>query len=139
MLFRSIKAGVEKGAYICTASEGQPELVFIATGSEVSLALAVTERMIDKKIRVVSMPCWEIFMEQTQEYRDEVIPPRGCMKISMEAGTTLGWDKFIGPSGLAIGIDHFGASAPGKDLAQEFGFTPDQVEEKIRNHLSALL
>ncbi len=78
-------------------------------------------------------------MEQTQEYRDEVIPLRGCMKISMEAGTTLGWDKFIGPSGLAIGIDHFGASAPGKDLAQEFGFTPDQVEEKIRNHLSALL
>ena len=134
-----IKAGVEKGGYICTASEGEPELVFIATGSEVSLALAVTERMIDKKIRVVSMPCWEIFMEQTQEYRDEVIPPRGCMKISMEAGTTLGWDKFIGPSGLAIGIDHFGASAPGKDLAQEFGFTPDQVEEKIRNHLSALL
>ena len=61
------------------------------------------------------------------------------MKISIEAGTTLGWDKFIGPAGLAVGIDHFGASAPGKDLAEEFGFTADQVEQKIRNHLADLL
>ncbi len=134
-----IKAGVERGGYIFQESAGTPELVFLATGSEVSLAVSVAEQMDDKKVRVVSLPCWEIFMEQSQEYRDEVIPPRGCMKISMEAGTTLGWDKFIGPAGLAIGIDHFGASAPGKDLAQKFGFTPDQVEEKIRNHLSALL
>ena len=134
-----IKAGVNKGGYIYHDCEGSPELVFIATGSEVSLSMSTAELMDDKKIRVVSLPCWEIFMEQSQEYRDEVIPQRGCMKISLEAGTTFGWDKFIGPAGLVIGIDHFGASAPGKDLAQEFGFTPDQVEEKIRNHLSALL
>ena len=60
-------------------------------------------------------------------------------EISIEAGTTLGWDKFIGPAGLAVGVDHFGASAPGKDLAEEFGFTADQVEQKIRNHLADLL
>ena len=134
-----IKAGVAKGGYIYQECDGSPELVFIATGSEVSLAVSVAEAMDDKRIRVVSLPCWEIFMEQSQEYRDEVIPQRGSMKISIEAGTTLGWDKFIGPAGLAVGIDHFGASAPGKDLAEEFGFTADQVEQKIRNHLADLL
>ncbi len=130
-----IISGVNKGGYIYKDSEGQPELVFIATGSELSLAIATAERMNDKKIRIVSLPCWEIFMEQTQDYRDEVIPLRGCMKISMEAGITLGWERFVGPAGLTIGIDHFGASAPNKDLAEEFGFTPEQIEQKIRNHL----
>ena len=78
-------------------------------------------------------------MEQSMEYRNDVIPIRGCMKISMEAGVTLGWERFVGPAGLSIGLDHFGASAPNKDLAEEFGFTPVKVEIKIREHLEKLL
>jgi len=130
--------GVSKGAYAVVDCDN-PELVFLATGSEVSLAIEVAKVMSDKKIRVVSMPCWEIFEEQSDDYKNVLIPKRGAMKISMEAGITMGWDKYIGPNGLAIGIDHYGASAPGKDLAEEFGFTAGQVESKIRNHLANLL
>ena len=78
-------------------------------------------------------------MEQSLDYRNDVIPPRGCMKISMEAGVTIGWERFIGPAGLSIGLDHYGASAPNSDLAEEFGFTPEKVEMKIREHLEKLL
>ena len=130
--------GVSKGAYAVLDCEN-PELVFLATGSEVGLAMDVATSMTDKNIRVVSMPCWEIFETQSDEYKKSLIPDRGAMKISMEAGITLGWSKYAGPNGLSIGINHFGASAPGKDLAEEFGFTADQVEQKIRNHLADLL
>jgi len=137
--FDAVKEGVSKGGYIVQDCEGDPELVFIATGSEVSLAMETAKQMSDKKIRVVSLTCWELFFHQDEEYRRSIIPEKGCMKISMEAGTTMGWERFVGPAGLSIGIDHFGASAPGKDLAEEFGFTADQVEQKIRNHLADLL
>jgi transketolase len=130
--------GVSKGAYYVLDCEN-PELVFLATGSEVGLAMEVAAAMSDKNIRVVSMPCWEIFEQQSDEYKNSLIPSRGAMKVSLEAGITMGWDKYIGQNGLAIGIDHFGASAPGKDLAEEFGFTADQVEQKIRDHLTRLL
>ena len=135
----AIVAGVQKGGYIVTDSAEHPELIFLATGSEVSLAMEVADLMNDKRIRVVSMPCLEIFDQQSPEYKTQVIPERGCMKISIEAGITHGWEKYIGSNGLAIGIDHFGASAPYKDLAKEFGFTAAQVEKKIRDHLAALL
>ena len=134
----SIVDGVSKGAYSVMDCEN-PELVFLATGSEVSLAINVAKSMNDKRIRIVSMPCWEIFEEQSDEYKTSLIPDRGAMKISMEAGIIDGWEKYIGPNGLSIGINHFGASAPGKNLAKEFGFTADQVEVKIRDHLKALL
>ena len=130
--------GVGRGAYI-VVEENSPELVFLATGSEVSLAMDVASNMTDKRVRVVSMPCWEIFEDQPQSYKESVIPVRGAMKISFEAGITLGWDKYIGSNGLSIGIDHFGASAPGKHLAEEFGFTPHKIESKIRQHLDRLL
>mgnify|MGYP000116960992 CR=1 FL=1 len=133
-----IIGGVSKGAYAVVECDN-PELIFIATGSEVGLAMEVANAMDDKQIRVVSMPCWEVFEQQTDEYKNSLIPSRGAMKISMEAGITMGWEKYIGPNGLSIGINHFGASAPGKDLAQEFGFTADQVEKKIRNYLANLL
>ena len=133
----SIVQGVSKGAYVVFECEN-PELIFLATGSEVGLAIEVANAMIDKRVQVVSMPCWEIFEKQSNEYKHSLIPNRGVMKISLEAGITMGWDKYIGPSGLSIGINHFGASAPGKDLAREFGFTADQVEAKIRNHLKKL-
>ena len=130
--------GVSKGAYALVQCD-EPELVFIGTGSEVSLAIQVAKKMNDKKIRVVSMPCREIYEKQSDEYKNSIIPTRGAMKVSMEAGITMGWEKYIGVNGLSIGIDHYGASAPGKDLANEFGFTVDKVENKIREHLSNLL
>ena len=134
----SIVDGVSKGAYSVMDCEN-PELVFLATGSEVSLAINVAKSMNDKRIRIVSMPCWEIFERQSDEYKTSLIPDRGAMKISMEAGIIHGWEKYIGPNGLSIGINHFGASAPGKNLAEEFGFTAEQVEVKIRDHLKELL
>ena len=137
--WNEIKVGVARGGYIYKDCEKQPELIFIATGSELSLAVDTAERMSDKHIRIVSLPCWELFMEQSMDYRNDVIPIRGCMKISMEAGVTIGWERFVGPAGLSIGLDHFGASAPNKDLAEEFGFTSQKVEIKIRKHLEKLL
>ena len=134
----SIVDGVSKGAYSVMDCEN-PELVFLATGSEVSLAIEVAKSMNDKRIRIVSMPCWEIFERQSDEYKTSLIPDRGAMKVSMEAGIVDGWEKYIGPNGLSIGINHFGASAPGKNLAEEFGFTAEQVEVKIRDHLKELL
>ena len=135
----AIVAGVQKGGYVVKDSAEHPELIFLATGSEVSLALEVADLMNDKRIRVVSMPCLEIYDQQSPEYKSQIIPERGCMKISIEAGITQGWEKYIGSNGLAIGIDHFGASAPYKDLAKEFGFTAAQVEKKVRDHLAGLL
>ena len=134
----SIVDGVSKGAYSVMDCEN-PELVFLATGSEVSLAINVAKSMNDKRIRIVSMPCWEIFERQSDEYKTSLIPDRGAMKVSMEAGIVDGWEKYIGPNGLSIGINHFGKSAPGKNLAEEFGFTAEQVEVKIRDHLKELL
>ena len=85
------------------------------------------------------MPCMEIFDKQPDDYKNQLIPKRGCLKITIEAGITTGWEKYAGVNGLSIGLDHYGASAPGKDLAHEFGFTPGKVEEKIRAHLKTLL
>ena len=95
--------------------------------------------MKDKNIRVVSMPCMEIFEKQDQQYQSSIIPNRGCLKITIEAGITHGWEKFSEFNGLSIGIDRYGASAPGKILADEFGFTPEKIESKIRTHLKNLL
>ncbi len=130
--------GVSKGAYT-VKDEPNPELIFLATGSETSLALEVAKKMHDKRIKVVSMPCWEIFEHQSQDYKNTLIPQRGALKVSFEAGVTLGWERYNGINGLSIGIDHFGASAPGKDLAKEFGFTVDDIEVKIRKFLGTLL
>ena len=134
-----IEAGVRKGAYVVKDCNGTPEIIFIATGSEVSMSLETANLMSDKRIRVISMPCMDIFESQSDEYKNELIPPRGCLKVTVEAGITQGWEKYAGPSGLSIGINHFGASAPAGDLAKEFGFTPEQVEQKIRNYLNNLL
>ena len=130
--------GVSKGAYEITNCDN-PELILLATGSEVGLAMEVSQLMQDKKVRVVSMPCWEIYEKQSEDYKNLLILKRGAMKVSIEAGITMGWDKYIGSNGLSIGLDHYGASAPGKDLAEEFGFTATKVEAKIREHLKKLL
>lgn len=135
----AIEAGVRRGGYVVREPENDPEIILIGTGSEVSLALAVAAKMVDKQIRVVSLPCWEIFDKQSDTYRNQVIPSRGCLKVSLEAGVTQGWERYVGPGGVMIGLDHFGASAPGPDLAQEFGFTAEAVEMRIREALKQLL
>ncbi|MDA9594601.1 transketolase [bacterium] len=130
---------VTKGAYTLLDCSGSPEIVILASGSEVSLAIEVANKLNDKKIRVVSMPCWELFDMQPKEYKEKLIPKRGSLKVSIEAGVTQGWEKYIGRYGLSIGINHFGSSAPAADLAEKFGFTCDKVIEKINESLGSLL
>jgi transketolase len=101
--------------------------------------LEIADEMSDKNIRVVSVPSWELFDEQNKRYKDSLIPSRGCLKVSLEAGITQGWEKYVGPSGLMIGLDTYGLSAPYKDLAVRFGFTAKAVIKKINNHLKNLL
>jgi transketolase len=136
---KQVDVNVTKGAYTLLDCEGNPEIVILATGSEVSLAIEVANKLDDKKIRVVSMPCWEIFDKQPNAYKEALIPKRGSLKVSIEAGVTQGWEKYIGRYGLSIGIDHFGSSAPAADLAEKFGFTSDRVIEKINKSLGGLL
>ena len=137
--YEQIEDGVRKGAYIVKDCDGRPEIIFIATGSELSLAIDTAHMMTDKRIRIISMPCMEIFEMQSDDYKSELIPQRGCLKVTLEAGITAGWDKYSGSNGLSIGIDHFGLSAPYKHLAEEFGFTSSKVEKRIREHLNKLL
>ena len=133
-----IHKGVSMGAY-ALIDESNPELIFLATGSETGLALEVASKMNDKRIKVVSMPCWEIYEQQSQDYKNSLIPQRGALKVSFEAGVTLGWERYVGSNGFSIGIDHFGSSAPASDLAEEFGFTADNVIRKIHESLGRLL
>ena len=124
-------SGVARGAYVLRDTEGTPDLILIATGSEVSLALEAAHLLGDRGLaaRVVSMPCWERFAAQDQAYRDSVLPPAVEARMSIEAGATFGWDRWVGSRGLTFGIDHFGASAPAAAIAKGFGFTPEHVAE----------
>ena len=137
--YAHLEKGVRKGAYIVHECDGHPEIIFIATGSEVSLAMEAASLMTDKKIRVISMPCMEIFEQQSFEYKNSLMPKRGCLRVTIEAGITNGWEKYAGYNGLSIGLDLYGASAPGVELANEFGFTPRKIEERVRFHLKSLL
>ena len=125
--------GLAQGAYILSdPRDGAPELILIATGSEVSLALKAGELLKEKgiKARVVSMPSWELFDEQDQAYRDEVLPPSVNARLAIEAGSTQGWHRYVGFAGDVIGIDRFGASAPGDVVFEELGFTAERVVER---------
>ena len=125
-------AGVARGAYVLAdARGGDPELILIASGSEVSLAVDAHERLIAAGIRsrVVSMPSWEIFEQQPQEYREGVLPTKLTARISIEEASTFGWERYIGKSGRMIGMHTFGASAPLKELQRKFGFEPDRIVE----------
>ena len=119
-----------KGAYIVRDVPAF-DLIIIATGSEVSLALAAADQLKNFKVRVVSMPCWELFAEQPDAYRNEVLPKNITKRVSIEAGTTLGWERYVGNRGLVIGIDHYGASAPAEVLAETYGFTVEKVVQRI--------
>ena len=127
---------LEKGAYILSDCKGRPDLIFIATGSEVQLALAAQEELKKEKIssRVVSMPSWELFEKQSNEYREKVLPKDVKKRISIEACSTLGWHKYITDEGFSIGIDEFGKSAPIEALMKEYGFTLENVMKKAMKY-----
>jgi len=124
-------AGTSRGAYVLADADAQhvPELILIATGSEVSLALAAHEQLCKDRVRsrVVSMPSWELFAEQTAEYRDTVLPPAVRARVSVEAGSPFGWERYVGQEGAIIGVDRFGASAPGPVVMAQYGFTVAHV------------
>jgi len=133
-------SGLAKGGYILADSAGgKPEILFLATGSEVALAIDVYEKLTAEGVRarVVSMPSWELFEAQPSQYRDTVIPPDVTARISIEQGSTMGWALYHGSGGRAIGMRTFGASAPLKELQKKFGFTPDSLLGAARELISA--
>jgi transketolase len=123
-------SGLARGAYILgDAPGGKPEVIFIASGSEVSLAVQAHEKLLSEGIRsrVVSMPSWEIFDHQTQEYQDSVLPPHVKARIAVEQASSFGWERYVGAGGKLTCMKTFGASAPLKELQTRFGFEPDHV------------
>jgi transketolase len=133
--------GVARGAYVLAeADTGTPDVILLATGSEVHLALAAREELQAGGVgtRVVSMPCWELFDRQPRQYRDEVLPPSVKARVAVEQASTLGWDRYVGDGGAVIGMHTFGASAPLKQLVSKFGFTPDRVAQRARDCLATI-
>ena len=130
---RPYSEGVGRGAYILRGGEGKPDYTLFATGSELALANDVATELEKrgKAVRLISMPCWELFEEQPKEYRASVVCGDLGKRVSIEAGSDLGWYKYIGHDGVAISVNTFGASAPAADLAVEYGFTVDAVLEQI--------
>jgi transketolase len=128
-------SGVARGAYILAdAPDGNPEVILIASGSEVSLAVQAHGKLLAEGIRtrLVSMPSWDIFEHQTQQYRDSVLPPKVKARVAIEQASTIGWERYVGQDGRVIGMRTFGASAPLKELQKKFGFEPDRVVEVVR-------
>lgn len=124
--------GLEKGAYILADSDQKPEIILIATGSEVSITLEAGKKLLEKGIqaRVVSMPSWELFEKTSQEYKDNVLLPDVTTRIAVEAGIPLGWERYVTSAGETVGIARFGASAPGGTLLEKFGFTSENIVQK---------
>jgi transketolase len=128
-------SGVARGAYVLTETDGPaPDVILIATGSEVPLVLEAHKRLSGDGIRgrVVSMPSWEIFEAQPQAYREAVLPPAIRARVSVEAASPLGWERYAGLEGVIIGVNRFGASAPGAVVMRELGFTVDHVVEAAK-------
>jgi len=126
-------AHLSKGAYVLADTEGKPDLLLIATGSEVVLALEAQEKLAKERgiqARVISMPSWELFMEQPEEYRDEVLPPDVKARLSIEAGSSMGWSRWVGDKGDSISVDRFGISAPGAEVLRRFGFTVENIVDR---------
>jgi len=127
-------AGVRQGGYVLADCKGEPELILIATGSEVQLALGAHETLVGEGIRsrVVSLPCWEIFDRQDQVYRDEVLPPAVTARVAIEEASPQGWERYVGSAGTIMGMTTFGQSAPFADVEAEFGFTAENVTKVAR-------
>ena len=132
-------AGVARGAYVLAdAPDGRPDVILIATGSEIALAVEAHERLLAEGVRsrVVSMPSWDIFERQPQEYRNQVLPPEVTARVAIEQASTFGWERYTGSTGHVIGMETFGASAPLKALLTEYGFTVDNVIAAARAQLT---
>jgi transketolase len=132
-------SGVARGAYVLADAEGgPPDVLLLATGSEVALAVAAHEQLTSEGVRarVVSMPSWELFEQQDQDYRDSVLPPTVTARVAIEEASTLGWERYVGLTGQIIGMHTFGASAPLKELQRRFGFTPEQVVAAAHQQLA---
>jgi transketolase len=129
-------AGVARGAYVLNPGI-KPDVLLLATGSEIYLCLQASEQLSKEGIqaRVVSMPSWELFDRQDQAYRDSVLPPNVTARVSVEMATTFGWSRYVGMSGNSIGMHTFGASAPLKDLQKHFGFTVENIVAAAKQQL----
>jgi transketolase len=130
--------GLTRGAYVMGESPtGRIDAIIIATGSEVSVAVEAQDKLAAQDIgaRVVSMPCWGLFEKQPQAYRDEVLPPAIHARLAIEAGVTLGWEKYVGEKGDVIGIDRYGASAPVQAVMEKLGFTAENAVERVKKML----
>ena len=127
---------LHRGAYIIMECEGEPDIVILTSGSEVHISIAAAENLKEKNIRarVVSFPCWELFDEQPEEYRMEVLS-HGTPKAVAEAGIRMGWEKYAGPHALYITMESFGVSAPAAALAEKFGFTKDAIIAQVTEYL----
>jgi transketolase len=121
--------GLRKGAYVLKDCSGEPQLILIGTGSEVGLCVQATEKLNSDGVdtRVVSMPSWELFAAQDRSYRDSVLPPNVHARLAVEAGSRQGWERWVGDHGAGIGVNRFGASAPGGEMLKQYGFTVDNV------------
>ncbi len=131
---------LEKGAYVLAdLGDSEPELILMASGSEVSLILAAGERLAAEgvNLRLVSVPSWELFQQQEAAYREAVLPRKVRARVAVEAGIRMGWERFVGDAGEVIGIDHYGASAPGAKLFEEYGFTVENVLSAARRTMDA--
>ena len=133
----AVHEGVSKGGYILADSDGTPDVILMATGSEVGIAHDAYRQLKNDGInaRLVSLPCWELFDEQSAEYKESVLPASVQVRVSMEAGRTLGWQKYIGSQGIAIGVDQFGASAPYEKIYEEYGLTAEKMAEAAKTLL----
>ncbi len=128
-------SGLARGAYVLEdADGGSPQAILIATGSEVSLAMEARKLLDGEGIRcrLVSMPCWELFEEQDEAYRESVLPSSVTARVAVEAGVTLGWSRWVGDKGAIVGLDRFGASAPASVNWEKFGFTPQRLVEEVK-------
>ena len=130
--------GVARGAYVLWETGGTPELLLLASGSELHLALEAGKRLASEGhvVRVVSMPSWELFAEQDESYRDAVLPPAVRHRVAVEAASPQGWDRWVGSGGTICGINRFGASAPAEALAEPFGYTADRIAARARDLLA---
>jgi len=134
-------AGVARGAYVMAdSSQGKPAVILIGTGSEVALCVAAYEQLTREGIRarLVSMPSWELFEQQDETYRDSVLPPDVTARVSVEEGSVIGWDHYVGMTGAKIGMHTFGSSAPIKDLLKKFGFTPEKILDAAKQQLARI-
>jgi len=134
-------SGLARGGYVLAdPPEGDPQVILIATGSEVHVALGAYGQLASEGVRarVVSLPCWELFEQQPRDYRDDVLPPRITARVAVEQATTLGWERFVGLSGAVVGMHTFGASAPLKALVTKFGFTPEAVARIAKEQIESI-